>query len=57
MGRIVVENYHKNRGVKLYRNVYFLVGNKSVCVEDLLTDTDENAIKKAKELLKEAIEL
>ena len=52
-----VERYRKSVGGKFYRTVRCRVSGILIEVNDLVTDTDEQAIEKAKELLKTASEL
>ena len=52
-----VEPFVKRRGGKVYRDVTFFVKGGCVKVQDILTNSDESAYLKAKEMLQKAIEL
>ena len=50
--KVYVETYHKSKGGKVYRNVYFRVTSKLLVeVPDILADSDEDAVDRAKAAL------
>ena len=50
--KVIVESYHKSKGGRLYRSVCFLVTSKlHVEVPDILADSDEDAVDRAKAAL------
>lgn len=54
---VKVEPFVKRRGGKVYRDVTFFVKGGCVRVQDILTNSDESAYIKAKDILQKAIEL
>lgn len=54
---IGIEQYRKRKGGKIYRCVRFFVCGYVIEIADIVTDSDEAALQKARKLLSNAIKL
>lgn len=52
---MTIEKYNKSKGGKPYFNIYYRFGKVLVRVEDIQTDNEEDAIKKAGYYLEKAL--
>lgn len=54
---VLMDVYRKRPNGKIYRDVRFKVKGATICIEELLVASDDAAYVKAKQYLKQAMEL